>query len=109
MVGFDFARTENPPARLSSATGIVNVGGFVASLLTIAAIGLVLTALAPSGGATSASLADFKVAMSVQYVVWLVGLSGVLRARRQLREQRGLVLDTFPSAVRRLARQRAGG
>jgi MFS family permease len=107
MVGFDYARTENPPHRLSSATGIVNVGGFVASLLTIAAIGLVLSVLAPSGGATSASLGDFKLALSVQYLVWAVGLSGVLRARRELRAQRGLVLDTFPAAVRRRARDRA--
>src|SRR3954452_24083458 len=44
MIGFDFARTFNPAGRLGSATGIVNVGGFVASLLTILAIGIVLDA-----------------------------------------------------------------
>jgi MFS family permease len=107
MVGFDYARTENPPGRVSSATGIVNVGGFVASLLTILAIGLVLSALAPAGGATSASLADFKVAMSVQYVFWVVGVLLLLRARRQARLERGIVLDTFPEALRRVARQRS--
>jgi hypothetical protein len=106
MIGFDYARTENPPGRLSSATGIVNVGGFVAALLTILAIGLVLSARAP-GGATAATLGDFKVAMSVQYLVWAVGLAGVLRSRRQLRAERGIVLDTLPAAVRRLARERA--
>jgi nitrate/nitrite transporter NarK len=106
MVGFDYARTENPPGRISSATGIVNVGGFVASLVTIASIGLVLSALAPGGGASNASLADFRVAMSVQYVVWAVGLVLLLRARRQARLERGLVLDGFPTAVRRLARER---
>ena len=37
MIGFDYARTENQPERIGSATGIVNVGGFVASLLTILA------------------------------------------------------------------------
>ena len=42
MLGFDFARTENPPARLGSAAGIVNVGGFVASLTTILAVGVLL-------------------------------------------------------------------
>ncbi|MGB8652686.1 MAG: MFS transporter [Mycobacteriales bacterium] len=109
MVGFDYARTENPPGRLSSATGIVNVGGFVASLLTILAIGLVLSALAPAGGATSASLADFRVALSVQYAVWAVGLVGVVRSRRQLRAERGVVLDPVHLAVRRLARARALG
>ena len=100
MVGFDYARTENAPGRLSSATGIVNVGGFVASLLTIAAIGLVLSSL------SGTSLRDYKLAMSVQYVVWAVGVAGVLRTRRRLRAQRGLVLDTFPAAVRRVARER---
>jgi hypothetical protein len=105
MVGFDYARTENPPGRLSSATGIVNVGGFVASLVTIAAIGLVLSLL--SGSATDASLSDFRVAMSVQYVVWAVGLVLLIRARRQVRRQRGLVLDAFPTAVRRRARERS--
>ena len=106
MLGFDFARTENPPGRLSSASGIVNVGGFVASLLTIAAIGLVLTALAPSGGASNASLGDFRLAMSVQYAVWVVGLLMVVRTRRQVRARRGLVLDSFGAAVRRRARAR---
>ena len=42
MLGFDFARTENPPARLGSASGIVNIGGFVASLTTILAVGVLL-------------------------------------------------------------------
>jgi MFS family permease len=100
MVGFDYARTENPPGRLSSATGIVNVGGFVASLLTIAAIGLVLSSL------SGTSLHDYKLAMSVQYVMWAIGVAGVLRTRRRLRAQRGLVLDTFPAAVRRVTRER---
>jgi MFS family permease len=107
MVGFDYARTENPPGRVSSATGIVNVGGFVASLLTILGIGLVLSALAPAGGATNASLGDFKMAMSVQYAVWAVGLLMLLRARRQVRTARGLVLDSFPRALRRVARERS--
>ena len=35
LVGFDLARTFNPPTRLGSATGIVNVGGFLASLSTV--------------------------------------------------------------------------
>ena len=34
-VGFDFARSFNPSPRLGVASGIVNVGGFTASLTTI--------------------------------------------------------------------------
>ena len=49
MVGFDLARTFNPPTRIGSATGIVNVGGFLAALSTIALIGLVLDHVAPGG------------------------------------------------------------
>jgi MFS family permease len=97
MMGFDFARTENPPARLGSASGIVNVGGFLASLLTILAVGLVLDA---SG--------SYRVAMCVQYVFWAVGLLGVLHTRRQARQRRGIVVDAFPRAVvRKLAAARA--
>lgn len=35
MVGFDFARTFNPSRTLGTATGVVNMGGFIASLLVI--------------------------------------------------------------------------
>ena len=40
--GFDYARTFNPRSRQGAAVGIVNVGGFVASLLVAWAIGVVL-------------------------------------------------------------------
>jgi predicted MFS family arabinose efflux permease len=95
MVGFDYARTENPPGRLGSATGIVNVGGFCASLTTILLVGVVLSA---SG--------DFRVAFAVQYLVWGVGVAGVLTSRRRLRTARGIELDPFPVAVARVARER---
>src|SRR2546421_9199622 len=32
MIGFDYARTFNPARRLGSASGIVNIGGFLASI-----------------------------------------------------------------------------
>ena len=104
MVGFDYARTENPPTRVGSATGIVNVGGFLAALLTILVAGLVLTALA--GGVASASLADFRVALSFQFVLWGVGAAGVLRSRSRLKAERGLTLDPLHRAVLRRARAR---
>jgi hypothetical protein len=105
MIGFDYARTENPAARLGSATGIVNVGGFVASLATILLIGLLLSLLAP-GGEASYTLADFRVALSVQYVVWAIGVAGVLTSRRRLRALRAPALDPFPHAVVRVTRDR---
>jgi MFS family permease len=97
IMGFDFARTENPPARLGSASGIVNVGGFVASLLLILAVGLLLDA---SG--------SYRVAMCAQYAFWVVGLVMVVLTRRQVRRHKGIVVDALPRAVvRRLAATRA--
>jgi sugar phosphate permease len=84
MVGFDLARTFNPPTRLGSATGIVNVGGFLASLSTVTLIGLILDRVAP-GGPSTYTVGDFKVAMSAQYLVWGLGVVQILRYRRKAR------------------------
>ena len=84
MVGFDLARTFNPPTRLGSATGIVNVGGFVASLGTVALIGIVLDQVAP-GGPSTYTVDSFRAAMSVQYIVWVLGVVQILRFRRKAR------------------------
>lgn len=108
MIGFDFARTENPAERLGSANGVVNVGGFVASLLTILAVGAVLDVLTP-GASTDYSLDAFRAAFAVQYVFWAIGLLGVRRHRRELRgrlARDGVVLAPLTSAVR--ARLRGG-
>lgn len=80
MVGFDLARTYNPPERLGSATGIVNVGGFCASLLTILGVGVVLDLTA--GDATDAGLGSFRLAMALQYLVWGFGTLQIVRTRR---------------------------
>ena len=94
LVGFDLARTFNPPTRLGSATGIVNVGGFLASLSTVTLIGFILDRLAPHGPSTY-TVGTFKAAMSVQYVVWTIGVVQILRYRRKAR--RGL-LESDPDA-----------
>jgi sugar phosphate permease len=104
MVGFDYARTFNPPARLGSASGIVNVGGFIASLTTILLIGLVLD-VTTAGGPASYTLGDFRAAMCVQYAFWALGLAMVLRTRRRLRRrlaaEDGIVVDPLPAAIAR--------
>ena len=101
MIGFDYARTENPAERLGSASGVVNVGGFVASLLTIFAIGAVLDLLTP-GASPAYSTDAFRAAFAVQYVFWAIGLVGVVRHRRQLRARLardGVVLAPLHVAV----------
>ena len=106
MIGFDFARTFNPAARLGSATGIVNVGGFIASLVTILAVGVVLDLSGAGGGvgrAASYDLDAFKLAWAVQYVIWAVGLVGIVRTRRLVRARLasvGVVVLPIREAVR---------
>lgn len=85
MIGFDYARTFNPPSRLGTATGVVNVGGFVASLLTIELVGLILDAR--TGGRADYHIADFKIAMAVQYLIGAIGVAGILRNRRLARRR----------------------
>jgi MFS family permease len=105
MIAFDFARTFNPPNRLGTATGIVNVGGFVASLVTILAIGMILDAR--GGGSDGYELADFNVAFMVQYVVWAIGIVGILRTRHLVRRRMaagGVVVPPIRDVVRRYRR-----
>jgi MFS family permease len=84
MIGFDYARTFNPTSRLGGATGIVNVGGFCASILLIIGVGVVLDALTPAGAAHP-SLGAFRWALALQYVLWLVGAVQVVRFRNAAR------------------------
>jgi len=103
MVGFDLARTFNPPTRIGSATGIVNVGGFFASLSTVTLIGVVLDHVAP-GGPSTYTVDSFRAAMSVQYLVWAVGVVQIVRYR--LRTRRAL-RDRDPRAYAALRAGRA--
>ena len=94
MVGFDFARTFNPSATLGTAQGMVNMGGFVASLLVMQAMGLILDA---AGGM---SFDSFPLAWTVQYVVWILAVIGIVitrkKARRLMKLQRdSMLLESF--------------
>ncbi|HEY0637574.1 MAG TPA: MFS transporter [Pseudonocardiaceae bacterium] len=108
LIGFDYARTTNPAGRLGSANGIVNVGGFVSGLLTILAVGAVLDVVSDGVDYTTG---DFRLAFAVQYPLWVIGLLGVVRRRRELRrrmrERDGIVIDPLHRAVRRRFARRA--
>lgn len=84
MIGFDMARTFNPPTRLGSASGIVNTGGFIATLTAVALVGVVLDAVAPAGPSTW-DVDSFRAAMLVQYPVWGLGIAMTMRYRRKAR------------------------
>lgn len=84
MIGFDLGRTSNPAHRLASATGIINQGGFYASLVLVVAIGLILDWRSPGNG-SDYSASAFRWAMSFQYVLWAIGLVQIWRYRRRAR------------------------
>lgn len=89
MIAFDHARTHNPAHRLSTATGITNVGGFLAALIAIFAIGLALD-LQNAGTPDTYRLDAFRVAFLTQYPLWIIGWIFIVRERRQTRVLMGL-------------------
>ncbi|EFL16195.1 MFS transporter [Streptomyces sp. C] len=79
MIGFDFARPANPAERQGTASGITNMGGFLASMTTLLAVGVLLDATGD----------DYRTAFSSVFVVELLGLTQVLRlAPRALARER---------------------
>ncbi|SHL59834.1 MFS transporter [Actinacidiphila paucisporea] len=72
MIGFDFARPANPPERFGTASGIVNIGGFTASMLTLLAIGVLLDATGD----------NYRVAWSSVFVLQAIGTTQILRLHR---------------------------
>ncbi|MFL6158998.1 MAG: nitrate/nitrite transporter [Marmoricola sp.] len=84
VIGFDLARTSNPPHRLASATGIINQAGFFASLTLVIAIGVILDWRTP-GSSTDYTPDAFRWAMSFQYVLWGIGLVQIWRYRLKAR------------------------
>ncbi|OLL19195.1 MULTISPECIES: MFS transporter [unclassified Rhodococcus (in: high G+C Gram-positive bacteria)] len=94
MIGFDYARTFNPSTALGTAQGMVNIGGFLASLLVIQAMGLILQRL---GGYTFEA---FRVAWLAQYPVWVVAIIGVLVTRGKARREAGVSPRTLREVLR---------
>ena len=95
MVGFDFARTFNPRATLGTASGMVNMGGFIASLLVMQCMGVILDAVG------DISFEAFRLAWTVQYAIWALAVVGILITRRKaravMREERLLMEGFDPS------------
>jgi len=88
VVGFDIARTSNPGSNLGVAQSMVNMGGFLATLVVLAAMGGAMTVL---GGFSPNS---FRVAWMLQYPVWAFAVVGLLITRRKARRldaERGVV------------------
>ncbi|WP_159502029.1 nitrate/nitrite transporter [Microbacterium sp. 18062] len=75
MVAFDVARRDNPVARLSTATGVVNMGGFIAALVAVYLIGLALDLQHADPAAYTRG--ELRGAMATVYALWAVGLVGI--------------------------------
>lgn len=108
MIGFDFARTFNPAHRIGTATGIVNVGGFIAALMSIFLIGLTLDALHLGGFSPEGlySLDAFRIALSVQFLILGGGAVAILIIRRKVRRQMAAQGVVVPPLLKALAEQR---
>ncbi|MGN9791736.1 MFS transporter [Streptomyces sp. NPDC054847] len=90
MIGFDFARPANPPERQGTASGIVNMGGFVASMTTLLAVGVLLDATGD----------DYRIAFSSVFVLETLGITQILRLRaRAARRERERLVASRVEAV----------
>ncbi|RYJ20387.1 putative transmembrane transport protein [Streptomyces sp. L-9-10] len=90
MIGFDFARPANPPERQGTASGIVNMGGFTASMTTLFAVGVLLDA---TGG-------NYRIAFSTVFVLQAIGVVQILRLRnRTARRERERLVASRVEAV----------
>ncbi|MDG4861155.1 MFS transporter [Streptomyces sp. T-3] len=90
MIGFDFARPANPPERQGTASGIVNMGGFIASMTTLLAVGVLLDATGD----------NYRIAFCSIFVLEALGIAQILRLRlRAVRRERERLVASRVEAV----------
>jgi hypothetical protein len=83
LVGFEIARATNPPQRVGTVSGMVNVGGFSAMVVLLVAVGWILDAHG-SGAAGRYTLAGFKDAFAAQFLLFGLGATQIARLSRQV-------------------------
>lgn len=84
LLGFDYARDTNPLRTLGLSTGMVNTGGFMATLTTVLLVGVVLDGL---GEGTPSLMTDrgFTLAWLTLVPLWCLGITMLVRADGRLR------------------------
>ena len=82
MIAFEVLRSHSPRSFSGFATGLVNTGGFIASLIVMMLIGLALD-LQGAGSPEDYSLGAFKWAFAVQIPLWLLGLTMIIIESRR--------------------------
>lgn len=103
LIGMDYARTFAPRERLGTATGFVNMGGFVATIVSVLLVGLVLQLAAPPG-ATAYTLDQYRVAFAALLIPWVIGVLGIVRNRRLTRAAmaaEGVIVPPLREQIRR--------
>jgi MFS family permease len=90
MIGFDVARGASPPEQLGTASGMVNVGTFIAAAITLVATGILVDATGAEHAASAAAALDgFKVAFCFPYLLLALGSFQIVRLSRTVRRGPG--------------------
>ena len=90
MIGFDFSRPANPPERQGTASGIVNMGGFTASMTTLLAVGVLL----------DLTHDNYAIAFASVFVLQALGLTQIARLRgKAVKRERERVVASRVEAV----------
>ena len=83
MIAFDIARGANPPESLGTASGMVNIGAFIASAVTFQAIGFLVDRTGAGHAATAAAaLSGYKTAYCFPFLLLAIGTVQILRLAR---------------------------
>lgn len=99
MIGFDHARYFNPATVIGTAQGVVNIGGFLATLLVVLTMGITLRL---SGGY---SFEAFRLAWLAQYPIWVIAAIGILINRAKARRELGVSPRTLIEVLTRAPRR----
>lgn len=108
LVGMDFARSFAVKHKAGSAAGFVNMGGFLATILSVLLVGVVLEVTSPDHGSPY-TLDEYRLAFSSLAIPWIIGVVGVYRSRRDTRAgmaEAGVLVPTLREVWRRRAARR---
>jgi len=82
LIGLDLAASLNSPDRRSTVQGVANMGGFVAAVLSMLAIGAVLDAYVGNVPGAGPVYGDYRIAMSVMFIPLVGAALGIVLTRR---------------------------